>query len=58
MTAGGAGGALLIVVIIGLAFTVGLYALVRSEHDSRKEMSRDEAERVARRDTSENRRRD
>jgi len=53
-----AGGALLIVVFIGLAFTVGLYALVRSEHDSRQEMSRDEAERVARRDTSENRRRD
>jgi len=50
-----AGGAMLVVVFIGLAFTVGLYGLVRAEHDGREEMTRDEAERVARRDTSDDR---
>ncbi|ERJ05559.1 hypothetical protein HLRTI_002441 [Halorhabdus tiamatea SARL4B] len=55
MTAGGA--VVVVVLLIGIGFTVGLYALVRSEHDHREEMNRDEAERVARRDTSESRRR-
>jgi len=50
-----AGGIFLIVLLVGLAFTLGLYALVRSEHDQREAMGRDEAERVARRDTSDDR---
>lgn len=39
----------------GLVFPVVLYVLVRAEHDKRETMNREEAERVARRDTDEER---
>ncbi len=37
-------------VLLGLLAPLVLYYLVRAEHDQREEMSRDEAERAARRD--------
>jgi len=49
-----------VVVLLFLAFAVlaplVLYALVRSEHDQRTTMSRENAERVARRDSRNERR--
>ncbi|MFB6201534.1 MAG: hypothetical protein ABEI98_05955 [Halorhabdus sp.] len=46
-----AAGIVVLVLAIGLALPIVLYALVRAEHDRRETMDRDEAERVARRDT-------
>jgi len=37
-------------VLAALAFPLGLYVLVRAEHDQRETMDREAAERVARRD--------
>lgn len=47
-------GAFLVVlfVVIGLGGGLLLYVLVRAEHDGRQVMQRGEAERVARRDTT------
>jgi type II secretory pathway pseudopilin PulG len=46
-----AGGVLLVVVlVVGLLAPLGLYWLVRAEHDARETMDRAEAERTARRD--------
>ncbi|WP_255149954.1 hypothetical protein [Halorarius halobius] len=42
--------------LLALAFPVLLYLAVRSEHDQRREMDREEAERAARRDTRDDRR--
>ncbi|QLD84556.1 hypothetical protein HWV23_02140 [Natronomonas halophila] len=51
-----ADGALLIVfLLVAIASPLVLYWLVRAEHDQREEMSREEAERVARRDTDDER---
>ena len=43
------------VLLIGLLAPLGLYYLVRAEHDEREEMSREEAERAARRDVDDDR---
>ncbi|MFC7226563.1 hypothetical protein N0B31_04050 [Salinirubellus salinus] len=43
----------LVVLLFALAAPLALYALVRSEHDEREEMRREDAERAARRDTDE-----
>ena len=50
-----AAGAALVVVVLLLAVILpfALYVLVRAEHDERREMDRESAERVARRDTRE-----
>jgi multisubunit Na+/H+ antiporter MnhG subunit len=45
----------LLVLLFALGAPLALYALVRAEHDEREEMSREEANRVARRDTDERR---
>lgn len=37
--------------LVGIVAGLVLYSLVRSEHDARRTMSRDDAEREARRDT-------
>ncbi|WP_336135943.1 hypothetical protein [Natronomonas amylolytica] len=51
-----ADGAILVVFLLfAVAAPLVLYALVRAEHDQREEMSREEAERVARRDTDDER---
>ncbi|WP_167879988.1 hypothetical protein [Halorhabdus rudnickae] len=47
--------AVLLVVMIGLALPLALYRFVRAEHDKRETMTRDDAERAARRDTHEKR---
>jgi hypothetical protein len=39
--------------LFGLLAPLGLYYLVRAEHDNRETMSREEAERAARRDDDE-----
>ncbi|WP_181686409.1 hypothetical protein [Halorhabdus salina] len=46
-----AGVIVVLVLVIGVAFPIVLYALVRGEHDKRDTMTREEAERTARRDT-------
>ena len=43
------------VLLVGLLAPLGLYYLVRREHDDREEMSRAEAERAARRDVDDER---
>ncbi len=45
------GGAAFALVVVSLLAPLALYAAVRAEHDRREKMSREEAERVARRDT-------
>jgi multisubunit Na+/H+ antiporter MnhG subunit len=40
-----------LVVLVGVAAPLVLYALVRAEHDDRERMDRQTAERAARRDT-------
>lgn len=40
-----------LVLLLAVVGPVVLYYLVRSEHDQRRELSREEAERAARRDT-------
>lgn len=49
---------LVFVCFLGFAFLapLALYALVRSEHDQRTELSRSDGERVARRDSRDERR--
>ena len=47
----GHGAVFVVFVLVGLLAPLALYAAVRAEHDRREEMSREEAERVARRDT-------
>ena len=49
-------GLFLVVVLFALAAPLVLYALVRSERDQRVETDRETAERVARRDTDDERR--
>ena len=49
------GAVVLLVLLAGLVFPVVLYLLVRAEHDRRETMDRESAERVARRDTDEER---
>ncbi|MFT4885002.1 MAG: multisubunit Na+/H+ antiporter MnhG subunit [Natronomonas sp.] len=49
------GAVLAVVLLFALVAPLVLYALVRAEHDQREEMSRKEAERVARRDTDDER---
>ena len=44
------GAVLVLFALFGLVAPLGLYYLVRAEHDGREEMSREEAERAARRD--------
>ena len=44
------GAILVLFAFFGLVAPLGLYYLVRAEHDGREEMSREEAERAARRD--------
>ena len=44
------GAVLVLFVLLGLVAPLGLYYLVRAEHDGREEMSREAAERAARRD--------
>lgn len=47
------GGLILVLgLVISLVFGYLLYVLVRAEHDNRETMDRNEAERTARRDTS------
>ena len=43
-------------VLLAVGAPLALYALVRSEHDRRETMDREDAERAARRDTREERR--
>lgn len=43
-------GIVLLLAVVRLLAPVGLYVLVRAEHDRRQEMDRETAERVARRD--------
>lgn len=50
------GAFLVLVLLLGLAAPLVLYALVRAEHGRREEMDREAAERYARRDTCERRR--
>lgn len=40
----------LVLLFIGLLLPIGLYVLVRREHDQRQQMDRETGERVARRD--------
>ena len=49
------GAVIVLVLLVGLLAPLGLYYLVRREHDEREEMSREEAERAARRDVDEER---
>ena len=49
------GAIFVVVLLVGLLAPLGLYYLVRAEHDDREEMSREEAERAARRDVDEER---
>ena len=49
------GAIFVVVLLVGLLAPLGLYYLVRREHDEREEMSREEAERAARRDVDEER---
>ena len=49
------GAIFVLVLLVGLLAPLGLYYLVRCEHDEREEMSREEAERAARRDVDEER---
>ncbi|WP_248897896.1 hypothetical protein [Haloplanus halobius] len=53
----GAGGLLVLVLLVGLAAPLVLYWLVRAEHEDRTVMDREEAERTARRDIDERDRR-
>jgi len=46
---------IVLVFAIGVALLLVLYGLVRAEHDKREKMTRDDAERAARRDTRERR---
>jgi multisubunit Na+/H+ antiporter MnhG subunit len=48
-------GLFVLVVVLALVAPLVLYYLVRAEHDGREEMDRESAERVARRDTREER---
>lgn len=43
-------GILFAVFVLAILFPVGLYVLVRAEHDDRDRLDRESAERVARRD--------
>jgi len=49
-------GLFLVVLLLALAAPLVLYVLVRSEHDQRVETDRETAERLARRDTDDDRR--
>jgi hypothetical protein len=49
------GALFLVFLLLVVASPLVLYVLVRAEHDEREEMSREEAERVARRDTDDER---
>jgi len=49
-------GLFLVVLLLALAAPLALYVLVRSEHDQRVETDRETAERLARRDTDDDRR--
>jgi multisubunit Na+/H+ antiporter MnhG subunit len=49
------GAIIVLVLLVGLLAPLGLYYLVRAEHDEREEMSREEAERAARRDVDDDR---
>jgi multisubunit Na+/H+ antiporter MnhG subunit len=40
-----------LVLLVALVAPLALYIMVRAEHDQRREMDRESAERVARRDT-------
>jgi len=50
-----AGAIVLLVFGVAIALPLVLYWLVRAEHDRRERMDREDAERVARRDTREKR---
>ena len=50
-----AGAVFALFVLVGLLAPLGLYALVRADHDQREEMSREAAERAARRDADDER---
>lgn len=51
----GEAGVLLVFVLFGVGAPLVLYYLVRSEHNRRVEMDREDAERAARRDTEDRR---
>ncbi|MFB6102468.1 MAG: hypothetical protein ABEJ73_07865 [Haloplanus sp.] len=51
----GAGGLIVVVLLLGLVAPLVLYWLVRAEHDDREVMDREAAERAARRDTDDDR---
>lgn len=49
---GGGGFVAVVFVVFGVGLPILLYVLVRAEHDNRETMDRETAERVARRDES------
>ncbi|MFB6224346.1 MAG: hypothetical protein ABEH86_11820 [Haloarcula sp.] len=49
-------GLFIVILLFAIAAPLALYALVRSEHNQRTETDRETAERMARRDTDDNRR--